>query len=90
MNGALPILNGARVDGRKMCETMELLKFETHWEHNATVAVTIRLIRETARWQYLPNYKRLVFIFSGHGSYIRQNTTSTRKMGSRSTFMMTS
>ena len=68
MNSALPILNGARMDGRKMCETMELLNFETHWEHNATVAVTIRLIRGAARCQCLPNYKRLVFIFSGHGT----------------------
>ena len=64
----LPTLSGARVDGRKMCETMELLNFETHWERNATATVTRRLVRETARCQYLSNYKRLVFIFSGHGT----------------------
>ena len=64
----LPTLSGARVDGRKMCETMELLNFETHWERNATATVTRRLVRETARCQCLPNYKRLVFIFSGHGT----------------------
>ena len=64
----LPTLSGARVDGQKMRDTMALLKFETHWEHNATATVTRRLVRETARRQYLPNYKRLAFIFSGHGT----------------------
>ena len=65
--GSLKALSGTRADGKKMCETMQVLKFETHWEHNATATVMRRLVRETARCQYLPNYKRLVFVFSGHG-----------------------
>ena len=68
VGGALPILYGARVDGRKMSETMESLNIETHWEHNATATLTRRLVRETAGCQYLPNYRRLAFIFSGHGT----------------------
>ena len=68
MNGALPPLHGPLVDGRKMRETIELLNFETHWEHNATASVTRGLVRETSRCKYLPNYKRLAFIFSGHGT----------------------
>ena len=68
MKGALPSLSGTRVDGQKMCDTMQWLNFETQWEHNASATVTRKLVRETARCQYLPNYKRLVFIFSGHGT----------------------
>ena len=68
VNGALQTLHGPLVDGRKMRETMELLNFDTHWEHNATASVTRGLVRETSRCKYLPNYKRLAFIFSGHGT----------------------
>lgn len=64
----LPPLNGARTDGKKMSETMEKLNFETRWEHNASAAMTRKIVRETARCRYLPNYKRLGFIFSGHGT----------------------
>ena len=64
----LPTLKGARVDGQRMLETMELLNFETRWEHNATATLTRRVVRETVRCQYLPNYKRLAFVFSGHGT----------------------
>ena len=65
---ALPPLKGARTDGKEMCETMENLNFETRWEHNASAATTRKLVREAARCQYLPNYKRLGFVFSGHGT----------------------
>ena len=68
MSDKLPALKGTRIDGRKMRDTMQELNFEAHWEHNASVTVTRRLIREAARCQYLPNYRRLVFVFSGHGT----------------------
>ena len=64
----LPTLKGTRIDGLKMCNAMQELNFETHWEHNASASVTRRLIREAARCQYLPNYRRLALIFSGHGT----------------------
>ena len=66
--GRLQHLKGAFLDGKTMLETMKMLNFETHWEHNATAAATMRLVREASSIQYLPNYKRLVFVFSGHGT----------------------
>ena len=60
-------LQGPRIDGENMCNTMKILKFETHWAHNASFAVTCALLRRTRNCQYRPNYKRLVFVFSGHG-----------------------
>lgn len=64
----LPTLNGTRIDGQKMREAMMQLNFETRWEHNSSASVTQRLIREAARTQYLPNYHRMAFVFSGHGT----------------------
>ena len=66
--GKLPTLNGTRIDGRKMRKSLELLNFETHWEHNATAAATLNVVSAAARCHYIPNYRRIIFVFSGHGT----------------------
>lgn len=65
---SLPGLKGTQIDGLRMQETMKCLNFETHWEHNAPSHLVFKLVREAAKCKYLLNYRRLVFIFSGHGN----------------------
>ena len=68
VNGTISTLAGTYHDGERMCETMERLNFETRWERNATAAITMSVVHEVANYPYLPNYKRLAFVFSGHGT----------------------
>lgn len=63
----LPVLRGTKMDGSKMRDSMEFLNFETG-EHNAPSELVFKLVREAAKCKYLSNYRRLVFIFSGHGN----------------------
>ena len=64
----LPTLDGTIKDNRNMRSTFEELNFAVISDHNVTYSKMLALISSVVGCrQYPPSYKRIVFVFSGHG-----------------------
>ena len=61
-------LEGARKDLTSMKETFELLRFATLPIFNASKEQILSAVQAAAKYkEYPPSYKRIAFVFSGHG-----------------------
>lgn len=64
----LETLSGTKADGERMRGSFQLLNFSTHHEHNLPKAATMQLLYNVANCkEFPPTYRRVVFVFSGHG-----------------------
>jgi len=68
----LPALNGTHKDAEKMTVAFTNLNYEVVSRENMTKQQTIAFIREAASLPYSSSYKRLVFVFAGHGAAGKQ------------------
>jgi len=61
-------LEGARKDHKSMKETFEILRFATLPIFNASKEQILSAVQAAANYkEYPPSYKRIAFVFSGHG-----------------------
>ena len=61
-------LKGTEADGRAMEKACEQLGFAVHRQHNdVTQARVVSLLEEANKMEYPTSYKRLIFVFCGHG-----------------------
>ena len=61
-------LNGTHRDAEKMSEAFNKLRYEVVPRRNLTLSNLINFVGKAAAWQCHPSYKRLVFVFAGHGN----------------------
>ena len=65
----LSTLNGTIKDNRNMRNTFQKLNFAVISEHNVTYSRMLALITSVVSFEsYPPSYRRIVFVFSGHGT----------------------
>ena len=76
----VPQLGGTVNDGSKMESTCQKLGFAVYRKHNFTQVSLVNLIDEAKRMIFPPSYKRLIFVFAGHGNEKGQIITSEGKM----------
>ena len=61
-------LHGAKKDGEEMEKSFRSLRFAVIHKHNASLAFTMSILQKAANdICYLPSYRRLAFVFAGHG-----------------------
>ena len=65
-------LNGTHKDAAKMTAAFTNLNYEVVSRENMTKQQTIAFIRDAASLPYSSSYKRLVFVFAGHGAAGKQ------------------
>ena len=65
----LDTLTGTRSDGDSMKKSFQTLNFSTCHHHNLPKEATLQLLYSVANYhQFPPTYRRIAFIFSGHGA----------------------
>lgn len=63
-------LPGTQIDAIKMKDTFARLKYATVCRHNIkTLELNSLLVEASRNVHYPPNYKRIVFVFAGHGNH---------------------
>ncbi len=67
-HGAVEKLGGTLIDATLMKSTFEQLKFAVLHKHNVNRLELMELLRQTACCKYPPSYRRIVIVFSGHGT----------------------
>ena len=65
-------LNGPHIDAEKMTTAFSRLNYEVVSHRNRTKQQLTDFIVEAASLPYRPSYKRLVFVFAGHGAAGKQ------------------
>ena len=61
-------LSGTKADGERMKDSFQVLNFSTLHEHNLPKGPTMQLLYSVANYKkFPPSYRRVVFVFSGHG-----------------------
>ena len=64
----LETLSGTKADGERMKDSFQVLNFSTLHEHNLPKGPTMQLLYNVANYKkFPPSYRRVVFVFSGHG-----------------------
>lgn len=67
-NPLKPDLHGAKKDGEEMEKSFRSLRFAVIHKHNASLTFTMSILHKAANdIHYLPSYRRLAFVFAGHG-----------------------
>lgn len=64
----LETLSGTKTDGERMKCSFQMLNFSTYHQHNLPKGATMELLHHVVDHRRFPSsYKRIVFVFSGHG-----------------------
>ena len=74
-NGAKhTVLGGTHLDGERMKEAFEVLKFDVCWKKNVNLNDIQQLWREISslKFEMVKHYKCMAFVFSGHGEPDRE------------------
>lgn len=65
----LETLSGTKADGERMKQSLQALNFSTYHQHNLSKEATMQLLHFVADYhKFPPSYKKIAFVFSGHGS----------------------
>ena len=76
----LTTLKGTEADGRAMERACEQLGFAVYRQHNnVTQARVVSLLEEANKMEYPTSYKRLIFVFCGHGEEGGKIVTSEQR-----------